>query len=303
MRKVYLRADASSKIGYGHFIRSLALANMLKNDFECVFFTQTPTEYQRKEASNVCKLVELPFGNEKFNIFLYYIKGDEIVVLDNYFFNTDYQKEIKAKGCSLVCIDDMHDKHYVADIVINHGLNEASLFDIEYYTRLCLGFEWALLRDPFLSYVDSMPQSGHWLISFGGADYHNLTGKYISILNQINEVKSITAIIGDGFNFEDRLVNSSKIEILKNLSAQEMKEQMLRAEYAILPASGICLEALSCGCKILSGYYVDNQKEIYNNYKNLNYIFPLGDLVDACKKNIINQRLTIYTKNKCRFFK
>ena len=29
----------------------------------------------------------------------------------------DYQRAIKQKGCRLVCVDDMHDKHYVADVV------------------------------------------------------------------------------------------------------------------------------------------------------------------------------------------
>lgn len=32
MQKIYLRADASAAIGYGHFIRTLALADMLKDD-------------------------------------------------------------------------------------------------------------------------------------------------------------------------------------------------------------------------------------------------------------------------------
>ena len=33
MQKIYFRADASATIGYGHFIRTLALADMLKDDF------------------------------------------------------------------------------------------------------------------------------------------------------------------------------------------------------------------------------------------------------------------------------
>ena len=38
MQKIYFRADASATIGYGHFIRTLALADMLKDDFDCTFF-------------------------------------------------------------------------------------------------------------------------------------------------------------------------------------------------------------------------------------------------------------------------
>ena len=35
-KKVVLRADGNSKIGLGHVYRLLALAEMLKEDFECV---------------------------------------------------------------------------------------------------------------------------------------------------------------------------------------------------------------------------------------------------------------------------
>ena len=43
----------------------------------------------------------------------------KIVVLDGYHFDTNYQTKIKQKGCKLVCIDDLHDKHFVADIIIH----------------------------------------------------------------------------------------------------------------------------------------------------------------------------------------
>ena len=125
-RKIYFRADAGPNIGYGHYIRSLALADMLKQDFDCTMFTQVPTDYQLRECETVCPIVALPDDESKFQKFLEYLKGDEIVVLDNYFYTTDYQRAIKAKGCKLVCIDDIHDKHYVADVVINHGCTDAS---------------------------------------------------------------------------------------------------------------------------------------------------------------------------------
>ena len=101
--KVYFRADAGAEIGYGHFIRTLALADMLKDDFDCTFFTQCPTSYQRREVEKVCRLAELPADDSKFDIFLDCLRGDEIVVLDNYFFTADYQRLIKRKGCRLIC--------------------------------------------------------------------------------------------------------------------------------------------------------------------------------------------------------
>ena len=58
-RTIYFRADADNTIGYGHFIRSLALAEMLRDEFECTIITKSPTDYQRKQALGICNLIEL----------------------------------------------------------------------------------------------------------------------------------------------------------------------------------------------------------------------------------------------------
>lgn len=51
----------------------------------------------------------------------------------------------------------MHDMYYEADVFINHGINKASLLDVELYTRLCIGLEWALLCRPFGEDVKRRP--------------------------------------------------------------------------------------------------------------------------------------------------
>ena len=82
MQKIYFRADAGAEIGYGHFIRTLALADMLKDDFSCVFVTQAPTIYQKSEVAKVCELVEVPATEEKFRLFLDMLNGDEIRIIN-----------------------------------------------------------------------------------------------------------------------------------------------------------------------------------------------------------------------------
>lgn len=278
MKKIFFRADASSQIGFGHFIRSLALADMLKDDFECTFFTQSPSEYQRREAGKVCRLVSLPSDDSKFGKFLELLTGEEIVVLDNYFFTTSNQKAIKDRGCKLVCIDDIHDKHYIADIVINHGIDNPSLLNVEPYTRLCIGLDWALLRKPFLELSEIKRIRGNLFLSFGGADFNNLTRKYLPILASIDGIDKISVVIGDGLILEESIFDSYKINVYKNLSAEQMASLMQESEYALLPTSGVCMEALACGCKVLGGYYVDNQKEFYRYLKTNRIIYPLGDL-------------------------
>lgn len=281
-RKIYFRADAGPNIGYGHYIRSLALADMLKQDFDCTMFTQTPTEYQINEAKDVCPIVVLPNDDTKFDKFLEYLHGDEIVVLDNYFFTTDYQRAIKAKGCQLVCIDDMHDKHYVADVVLNHGCDDPSLFDKEEYTHLCLGFDYALLRRPFLeSHNNIERQNGLFVVCFGGSDPHNLTRKYVEHLIMSQGVLQVVAVVGDRYQYRDTLSNISNVEVRSCLSASEMANLFRNAEAVVCSASTTAYEAIACGAKVYAGWYVDNQKEFYKMLIENKLIEPLENLVSS----------------------
>ncbi len=277
-RRILFRADASAEIGYGHFIRTLALADMLKDDFECIFYTQAPSEYQRKECEKVCWLVELPADETRFQLFLDCLKGDEIVVLDNYFYTTEYQKAIKNKGCKLVCIDDMHDKHYVADAVVNHGFATETDFSKEKYTQLFLGPNFALLRSPFLKADNTIKRNDNrWVVCFGGSDQNNYTGVAVRQLQKRNDSPEIVAVVGDSYQHTQQLKDAG-VTVKQRLSADEMSELFGSAQNVICSASSVCYESLACGCKVYAGYYVENQKDFYNNLKAMGHIIPLGEL-------------------------
>ena len=277
-QKILFRADAGAEIGYGHFIRTLALADMLKDDFECVFYTQAPSEYQRKECEKVCRLVELPADDTRFQLFLDNLQGDETVVLDNYFYTTDYQKAIKKKGCKLVCIDDMHDKYYVADVVVNHGFATEADFSKDNNTQLCLGPNYVLLRRPFLKADDTITRnSNRWVVCFGGSDQHNFTGEAVSQLKKRNDNPDIVAVVGDRYQHTQQLKDAGVI-VKQRLSANEMAELFRSASNVVCSASSVCYESLACGCKVYAGYYVENQRAFYENLKKRGHIISLGEL-------------------------
>lgn len=281
-QKIFFRADAGAQIGYGHFIRTLALADMLRNDFDCTFFTQSPSEYQQREIEKVCSLVCLPSDDSKFEKFLDYLTGKEIVVLDNYFYTSKYQKQIKKNGCKLVCIDDMHNRHFYADLIINHGNATQMLYDAETYTRFCIGPTYALLRKPFLIPTSDVGNTkGKWVVCFGGTDSNNLTEKAVKALSVREDVCKISAIVGDVYAHKDALSRYDKVTILSNLTAEEMAEQYQTAECVLCSASSVSYEALACGCNVFAGFYIDNQVDFYEGLCNNNLITPLGNLLDT----------------------
>ncbi|MBQ3656252.1 MAG: UDP-2,4-diacetamido-2,4,6-trideoxy-beta-L-altropyranose hydrolase [Bacteroidales bacterium] len=297
-QKIYFRADAGAKIGYGHFIRTLALADMLRVEFDCTFFTSVPTEYQTSELKKVCKYIPLE-EETKFDKFLEYLCGDEIVVLDNYFYSTEYQKQIKSKGCKLVCIDDIHDKHYVADVVINHALTDTSLFSIEPYTKLCLGFDYALLRAPFLKLVSNTFRNNDLIVNFGAADPHGITDKVVSMLLMMDIPYHIVVVLGDKVFLSEE--NKQKVSTRKNLTAEQMAELFEKSAAGILSASTVCIEALSRNLPLAVGYHVDNQIELYGCIANSKAVLPLGNLQEIDIVSLLKAIKNINLQNNSRF--
>lgn len=281
-KKIFFRADAGYNIGYGHFVRTLALADMLKKNFECTFFTCHPTDCQISEMAKVCPYVALE-EQTHYDTFLSLLHGDEIVVLDNYFFTTDYQRQIKAKGCRLVCIDDMHDKHYVADLVINHAPGiKTSDFSCEPYTKLCLGTDYLLLRKAFFEAANRSEtiRENSIFICFGGSDENNLTLNACKIIRGLTN-RLITVVVGGGYQYLDELKQFSEnnpLKIHSNVDAYEMVNILLASTLAIVPASTMLLEACCTRIPIITGYDVDNQQFMAENCGNLAVAYNCGNL-------------------------
>ncbi len=293
-KRIYFRADADSKIGYGHFVRSLALAEMLKDDFDCTFFTVAPTLYQQGEVERVCRLEELPDDGLKFDAFLNRLTGDEIVFLDNYFFTAEYEKAVKEKGCKLVVLSPSKPHHY-ADIVINYVDKDITHYSLEHYTRIVAGLEWSILRKPFrLPFKQVKRKKGNVVISFGGTDQYSLTEKVVKVLGTTNY--QISVICTSRVSEERRLSLIDKgVKVYTDILAEAVANLFEQAEYAILSSSTVCLEALSRGTKVLAGHYVDNQVNLYNVLINERYIIGLGDLLyDNCFANLEDKMKEAY---------
>ena len=322
-RTIIFRADGSESIGMGHFVRTLALAEMLNENFHCVYSTQTPSQYQINEIEKVChERIDLPIDKKHFNVFLDYLKGDEIVVLDNYYFTTHYQREIKDKGCRLVCIDDLHDKHFVADVIINHaeGISSAN-YSVEPYSQLLLGYNYALLRKEYLEEDINLDNKKYsYFLMMGGADPHNLARHILDILELKQTKLPIAVVVGSGYKEDASLNKFSNITLFKGITSSHVFRLMLQSQYGILPASTVAIEACAARLPFICGYFIDNQTEIYNGIKTNNLAVCIGDYLDINEKKLlaaqrklseintvntikINQRTKLDKKSKERFLK
>lgn len=280
-QRVVFRADGNLSIGYGHFVRSLGIADLIKTDFHCVFAIQSPTDYQVNEINKVCEeIIKLKNNDSQFEEFLQYIKSDDIVVLDNYFFTSAYQLRIKAIGCKLIFVDDHNDKNYVCDALINNipGFPESSFKKMP-YTKLYLGIDYALLRKEFFDkrLREVQKKQNNFFLAFGGADVYNLSTKIVNFLSQINPSCNIDLLIGDAFRFYESVSEFSNINIYKNIDAAQVAQLMAKAEVCVVPASSLLNETASVGSRILVGYFVDNQTQPYNYFVENKLAIGAGD--------------------------
>lgn len=294
--KVFFRVDGNPEIGLGHLVRCIALANMLKNYFEISFFCREFPETIKNEFDETgFGLVNIQFENE----FFAQLTEKIIVVLDGYDFDIIYQKNIKSKGCSLVCIDDLHDKEFVADLIINHspGINPHD-YRAQTYTRFALGLEYSLLRPAFLAQAKKtrvIKKIETIMICFGGSDPKNLTQSTIDVAIEFPEFKKIIVVTGAQYkvtkSFDQLIDSDTRVDHRINLNELQMCDSFLEADLAIIPSSGVCLEAICCGCIPLICYYVKNQN-YFHDYLTNNYSFKsFGNNTDIFQKKMLQQQL------------
>lgn len=308
-RTIVFRADGGPSIGMGHFIRTLALAEMLNDDFYCIYATQSPTEYQKNEINNVCQeRIDLPSDESHFEVFLNRLKGNEIVVLDNYYFNTDYQRAIKDKGCNLVCIDDLHDKESYADLIINHALGVClSDYRAQPYTKFALGPDYVLLRKVFLEQAKKPKVTKEIktvFICFGGLDDNDLTKNALIASLDFDQLKEVIVITGPSYKYLDTLKvildENKKITHYHAINQELMLALMLKADFAIVPASGILYEVLATKIPVITGAYINNQKIFLNDLSKHKFVLSIEDFsiekIRESIKAILNKNDTINHK-------
>ncbi|TAH39135.1 MAG: UDP-2,4-diacetamido-2,4,6-trideoxy-beta-L-altropyranose hydrolase [Bacteroidetes bacterium] len=290
--RILIRADGDSSVGLGHLVRCLALAQMLQEKFHVIFYCMTiPVQFKSEVVSKGFKVQPMEADSDFYSSVL----DADIVVLDGYQFALEDHQKVKAAGALLVCIDDLHNITYAADVIINHcpGIN-VSDYQAEVYTQFALGSEYVLLRPKFLSACGTRrfkENPDAVMICFGGADTNNLTVKALRQALKQDWLKKIVVISGPAYVFKEELdalcISDLRVEHIHAADELTMLSKMLETDITIVPTSGVLLEALATGSRVVSGYFVDNHKFIYSHYLKVGAFIDAGDFSDNLIENAL----------------
>jgi UDP-2,4-diacetamido-2,4,6-trideoxy-beta-L-altropyranose hydrolase len=268
---VAIRVEGGSQIGYGHLMRSGALAEeLLSREHIVTVATTTPETAQTVFPDNV-EIVTLPSrGDPKPFVNWLNKNTPDVVFTDSYPVDTDYQRAIRDQAPLAVLQDD--DRHAVcADLFINGNLYATNL-EYEFVgnePRLCLGPDYVLLRREICERASDEPpwreEPERALITMGGSDTSSQTPMVLHAFNRFS--LRVDTVIGPGFTDEQEsevrsVADKMSPEVHVIRDPDNLAERMFRADFAVSTASSTVYELLALGTPIVCNPIVDNQTYI-----------------------------------------
>jgi UDP-2,4-diacetamido-2,4,6-trideoxy-beta-L-altropyranose hydrolase len=280
-KTLLIRADASVVMGTGHIMRMIALAQAWREEgeevvFLCAEITPALEERVRTEGFSFEKLAVVPGGKEDLEATCSMIsrlggkKSAVVVALDGYNFGSDFQRDLKHKGCRLLLVDDYgHADFYNADLVLNQNISaREDLYSKRAPgTHLMLGPKFALLRSEFVhnnSRSRTTPkQAATLLVTLGGADPDNATEKVIDAL--LGSGLEVKVVVGGSNPHLPSLrraaaaaaIGSTRVELVVN--TLRMPELMKWADMAVAAGGSTSWELAFFGVPTLFMILADNQ--------------------------------------------
>ncbi|WP_019988969.1 UDP-2,4-diacetamido-2,4,6-trideoxy-beta-L-altropyranose hydrolase [Rudanella lutea] len=263
MRSILFRADGNTQIGMGHLMRSLALAIILGDAFNCRFAICQPTP-----AVNALLLGHgfpvLSLDTQHIDELIPHTQAEDILVLDGYHFDEAFQKVLRGKVHKLVFIDDLMRGHQVADVILNHTAGiPATEYEAEPYTQFLLGPRYALVN-PLFKAARLHTSANDILINLGGADIQNISHTLTEWLIKHYPKCSLRVVLGSANPHVATFSNfpQDRLTVLQSLSVAQMAHEIDHCRLAIVSCSTIAYEVASVGRPFIGILTADNQKRL-----------------------------------------
>lgn len=323
--KVIFRADASYLIGTGHIMRCITMADALDSKgVGCYFIC-------REIPGNLIEFIQnkgffvhvLPYferikedeGTEHQHFLccsqsedaadcITILESDsfDCLVVDHYALDCRWENQVKPLVQKLMVIDDLADRIHNCDLLLDQTLgrnnHEYEALTPQNSTLLC-GAQFALLRPEFSAQrqesINRRAQNykvNHLVISMGGVDKDNITGKVLEALpgSDLPDSCMITVVMGGNAPWIKEVTQQAERMLWKTkvvVDVEKMADLMMDSDFAIGAAGTTAWERCCLGLPSIMIVLADNQKLIASSLEQAGAAFKLSlDDINKCKSLI-----------------
>jgi len=304
---IIIRCDGSHRIGLGHVVRCLTLAQKLtaKYTFKVYFAVRFDTLAIEMIAAKGYEIIspntEIDFDYENWLLESLLLVNSKTLILDSRDGLTfENVQNIKRQGVYVASIDDIEDKRRACDAVFYPPIPQAKTFDWNSFTgNIYWGWEYVILRDQFIQKLVKLENKTlRLLVSMGGTDPKNLTGKIVKIIVESNLDYFVDVLIGNGYKQKDELLslckNNKTITIFQNYS--NVAEIMGKADIAIISFGVTAYEIAALGVPAIYVCLFSEQMDSASTFVNGGFAINLGEYQNVSDRDILESLKEVIQK-------
>ena len=331
--RVVFRVDASLKMGSGHVIRCLTLAQGLQErgatctficrehegnlislinerGFEAITLPKQENVYKLQEGDvSHSDWLECDWKTDASETLanLKPLQPDWLVV-DHYALDARWEKTLQGAFNKLLVIDDLADRNHDCDVLLDHNIvlemEERYVGLTPSTTVKILGPNFALLQPEYeQAHKVIAPSFGpvkQILVNFGGAANVTLTSKVLQALSKTDTSGMHIDVVLNSGSFEYDLVCS----LIRNFESASITSSvpnlipLLQSTDLAIGASGVaCLERICLGIPSLVFSVAKNQTPIAEALNSENLVVYLGEASDYSEEVFLHCFLSEQVQN------
>jgi len=324
--KFVFRVDSAFRMGIGHLMRCLTLANKLKENHEVHFISRPHLGHNLeivKSANIKTHILPLPGKDisdeeneslwlgttvdcdaKQTNSMLQLIKDVDYLVVDHYGIDKGWHQQVRPFCKHIIVIDDLANRDFDCDILLDQTYGrkvKEYKFRVPNHCAVFTGSKFTLLRDEFKQLRDNAisarakyRRTTNILVSLGGSDPNNIGPLIIDWLIKLKSKiakLSVTVVANNICATQYKNIpNDNNSDWLKLIGySKDMSTLMLDADIAIGAAGATAWERCCLGLPTLTIVTANNQITVNEQLANEKAIIPLGHYKDLCYEKFTNQ--------------